>query len=61
MSDEDGKIVVLPGDFFNWKPNNKGEVLSLTTHALIIPFDDSASPLCFSHQDDLKEACIAEA
>ena len=54
MSEKDGKIAVLPGDLSSWKPNNKGEVLSLTTHDLIIPFDQYASPLCSSHQDDLK-------
>ena len=54
MSDREGKIAVLPGDLFSWKPNNKGEVLIMTTHDLIVSFDQSASPLCSSHQKDLK-------
>ena len=59
MNDRGENIVLLPGFLSSWKPNNKGEVLSFTTHDLIIPFDHSASPDCFAHQADLKQECIA--
>lgn len=36
-------------------------MLSLTTHDLIIPFDDSVNALCFQHEEDLKKECIAVA
>ena len=53
--------MLLPGILSGWKPNNKGEVLSFTTHDLIIPFDHTLSPFCFSHQESVKQVRIFEA
>ena len=62
LSDTDDNIALLPGLLSAWKPNNnKGEVLSFTTHDLIIKFDITSNLDCFSHQANLKQECIAKA
>ena len=46
MSDKVEKVVLLPGNSTAWKPCNNGEVLTLTNHDCVLPFDAELNPSC---------------